>query len=317
MNMPGQYAPPHHEDDMNNNIRYGHIPQRVPRRNKTLKRVECVVFLLLSSPKLETHTHTIHRLFHGNFVLDSAVPTKLLNLCAYKDEREFTHMRYSAATGDPNDFKDNGFTLRQVHYDPPRRTELFIVMTMYNEDDTLFARTMHGVMKNIAYLCKRDRSKTWGKDGWKKVVICIVSDGRQKINSRTLSAIAAIGAYQDGIAKNVVNGKPVAAHIYEYTTQSTSALVHAKPCPIFNTRKYKSLSPSPIRSRAQRRELSRCRLSSVSRRRIRRKSTRTAGSSMPLDRFFSRTFASFWTSARDLAQARSTIFGRHSTSTRM
>jgi chitin synthase len=160
-------------------------------------------------------------------VLDSAVPTKLLNLCAYKDGREFTHMRYSAATGDPNDFKDNGFTLRQVHYDPPRRTELFIVMTMYNEDDTLFARTMHGVMKNIAYLCKRDRSKTWGKDGWKKVVICIVSDGRQKINSRTLSAIAAIGAYQDGIATNVVNGKAVAAHIYEYTTQSTCLIMVA------------------------------------------------------------------------------------------
>jgi len=129
-------------------------------------------------------------------------------------------MRYSAATGDPNDFKDGGFTLRQVHYDPPRRTELFIVMTMYNEDDGLFTRTMHGVMKNIAYLCKRDRSKTWGKDGWKKVVVCIVSDGRQKINSRTLSVIAAIGAYQEGIATNVVNGKAVAAHIYEYTTQS-------------------------------------------------------------------------------------------------
>lgn len=160
------------------------------------------------------------RLFHGNFVLDAPVPTKLLNLCVHKDEREYTHMRYSAATGDPNDFKDNGFTLRQVHYDPPRRTELFIVMTMYNEDDGLFTRTMHGVMKNIAYLCKRDRSKTWGKDGWKKVVVCIVSDGRQKINSRTLSVIAAIGAYQEGIGRNVVNGKPVTAHIYEYTTQS-------------------------------------------------------------------------------------------------
>src|SRR5258708_11877281 len=90
-------------------------------------------------------------------------------------------------------------TLRQVHYDPPRRTELFIVMTMYNEDDGLFTRTMHGVMKNIVYLCKRDRSKTWGKEGWKKVVVCIVSDGRKKINSRTLSVIAAMGAYQEGI----------------------------------------------------------------------------------------------------------------------
>ncbi|KAH9012179.1 chitin synthase N-terminal-domain-containing protein [Lactarius pseudohatsudake] len=119
-------APP--DDGANNNIYYGRIPQRVPRCTKTPKRLE---------------------LFHDNFVLDSAVPTKLVNLCTYKDEREFTHRRYSAATGDPNDFKDNGFALRQVHYDPSRRTELFTLMAMYNEDDTLFARTMHGVMKNI------------------------------------------------------------------------------------------------------------------------------------------------------------------------
>ncbi len=39
--MPGQYNAPL-DDDANNNIRYGRIPQRVPRRNKTLKRVECV-----------------------------------------------------------------------------------------------------------------------------------------------------------------------------------------------------------------------------------------------------------------------------------
>ncbi|KIM52757.1 glycosyltransferase family 2 protein [Scleroderma citrinum Foug A] len=197
--MPGGYAEVASMDDQpESNIRYGRIPQRVPRRYKTLKKVE---------------------LFHGNLVLDSAVPSKLLDMSAVRTEREFTHMRYSAATCDPNDFKDSGFTLRQVHYDPPRRTELFIVMTMYNESEDLFCRSMHGVIRNVAHLCKRDRSKTWGKDGWKKVVVCIVSDGRQKINSRTLSVIATMGAYQDGIAKNVVNGKPVTAHIYEYTTQ--------------------------------------------------------------------------------------------------
>ena len=152
-------------------------------------------------------------------MLDSAVPTKLLNMCAQRDEREFTHMRYSAATCDPNDFKDAGFTLRQVHYDPPRRTELFIVMTMYNEDDGLFTRTMHGVMKNIAHLCKRDRSKTWGKDAWKKIVVCVVSDGRAKINPRTRAVLAGLGVYQDGIAKQQVNGKDVTAHIYEVREQ--------------------------------------------------------------------------------------------------
>jgi chitin synthase len=158
-------------------------------------------------------------LFHGNFVLDNAVPKKLLELSAHRTDREFTHMRYSAATCDPNDFKDEGFTLRQVHYDPPRRTELFIVMTMYNEDEELFTRSMHGVMKNIAHLCKRDRSKTWGKEGWKKVVVCIVSDGRSKVNARTLSVIAAMGCYQEGVAKTKIGERDVTAHIYEYTTQ--------------------------------------------------------------------------------------------------
>ncbi|PPQ93389.1 hypothetical protein CVT25_015462, partial [Psilocybe cyanescens] len=186
------------DDRSENNIRYGRIPQRVPRRYKTVKKVE---------------------LFHGNFVLDNAVPKKLLDMCANRTEREFTHMRYSAATCDPNNFKDSGFTLRQVHYDPPRRTELFIVMTMYNEDEELFCRTMHGVIKNVAHLCKRDRSKTWGKDGWKKVVVCIVSDGRGKINARTLSVIAAMGAYQEGVAKTKIGKQDVTAHIYEYTTQ--------------------------------------------------------------------------------------------------
>ncbi|KIM21150.1 glycosyltransferase family 2 protein [Serendipita vermifera MAFF 305830] len=185
-------------DDDDSNIRYGRIPQRVPRRYKTKKRYE---------------------LFHGNLVIDNEVPSKLLDMCPQKTEREFKFMRYTAATCDPNDFKSEGYTLRPAMYEPARKTELFIVMTMYNEDEELFCRTMSGVMKNIQHLITRERSKTWGKDGWKKVVVCIVSDGRSKINSRTLSVIAAMGAYQDGVAKNAVNGKPVTAHIYEYTSQ--------------------------------------------------------------------------------------------------
>lgn len=70
-------------------------------------------------------------------------------------------------------------------------------------------------MKNISHLCSRNRSKTWGPEGWKKVVVCIVSDGRTKIHPRTLSVLAAMGVYQDGLAKNVVEGKEVTAHIYE------------------------------------------------------------------------------------------------------
>jgi Chitin synthase len=74
---------------------------------------------------------------------------------------------------------------------------------------------MAGVFKNIHYLTSRTKSQTWGKDAWKKVVVCVVSDGRGKINPRTRSVLAGMGCYQEGIAKQKVNDKDVTAHIYE------------------------------------------------------------------------------------------------------
>ncbi|KAF9994412.1 Chitin synthase, class 1 [Entomortierella chlamydospora] len=168
------------------------------------------------------HTTKKVKLTSGNLVLNCPVPQKFLSTLKYKDDEEFTHMRYTAATCDPDDFASENYTLRPLIIDgTPRETELFIVMTMYNEDEVLFTRTMHGVMKNIRHLTTRDRSRVWGPDSWKKVVVCIVSDGRTKVNPRTLNVLAAMGVYQDGIAKNIVNDKPVTAHIYEYTTQVT------------------------------------------------------------------------------------------------
>jgi chitin synthase len=171
-------------------------PSRPVRRYKTVKRVQ---------------------LQDGHLVVDVPVPEKYLDKVQIRDGIEFTHMRYSAITCDPDLFLEERFTLRPQLWN--RQTEIALCLTMYNEDEVLFARTMHNVMKNIAQLCKRDRSKVWGPDGWKKVVVCIVSDGRKKCNTRTLSALAAMGVYQDGVAKNIVNGKEVTAHLYEYTTQ--------------------------------------------------------------------------------------------------
>jgi len=161
-------------------------------------------------------------LFNGNLVLDCPIPPRLLNQVQHAEppERdEFTHMRYSAVTCDPAEFYNERFTLRQRLFAKPRHTELFIVITMYNEEDELFARTMMGVIRNIEYMNSRTHSKTWGKEAWKNIVVCVVSDGRAKINPRTRAVLAAMGVYQDGIAKQQVNGKDVTAHVYEYTTQ--------------------------------------------------------------------------------------------------
>lgn len=72
------------------------------------------------------------RLFRGHFVVDVDVPSMLLDQCPIREGNEFTKMRYTAVTCDPNDFVDDKYTLRQRLYDPPRQTELFIVITMYN-----------------------------------------------------------------------------------------------------------------------------------------------------------------------------------------
>ncbi|QRV83038.1 chitin synthase [Ceratobasidium sp. AG-Ba] len=150
----------------------------------------------------------------GNLVLDVPVPSAIIPSGVTAEEQ--THMRYTAATCDPDDFATSKYSLRP--YLMNRQTELFIVMTMYNEDEVLFVKTMNAVIKNVAHLCQRTKSKTWGPDGWKKIVVCVVSDGRNKINQRTLKVLQLMGCYQDGIAKDEVAGKDVTAHIFEYTS---------------------------------------------------------------------------------------------------
>lgn len=169
-----------------------------PRRNKSVSRKQV-------------------KLVRGNLVLDCPIPSKLYSFLPRRDSDEFVYMRYTACTSDPDEFADAGFTIRPAIYD--RSTELHVCITMYNEDEVLFTRTLHAVFKNIAYLCQRSKSKTWGKKGWKKVVVSIVSDGRHKVNPKVLDILAAMGVYQEGVAKNLVNGEPVQAHIFEYTAQ--------------------------------------------------------------------------------------------------
>ena len=159
------------------------------------------------------------RLINGELILECKIPTILYSFLPRRDDVEFTHMRYTAVTCDPDDFVDRGYKLRQNIGYASRETELLICITMYNENEIDFTRTMHGVMRNITHFCSRAKSRTWGKDGWQKIVVCIISDGRQKVHPRTLDALAAMGCYQSGIAKNIVNQREVQAHVYEYTTQ--------------------------------------------------------------------------------------------------
>ncbi|KAI5950044.1 hypothetical protein CANMA_005398 [Candida margitis] len=155
----------------------------------------------------------------GNLVLENPVPGELRKVLTRTESPfgEFTNMSYTACTSNPDTFIEEGFTLRAAKYG--RETEIVICITMYNEDEFAFARTMHGVMKNVAHLCSRRKSKVWGKDSWKKIQVIIVADGRNKVNESVLQLLTATGCYQDNLTRPYVNNKQVKAHLFEYTTQ--------------------------------------------------------------------------------------------------
>ncbi|KAG8983152.1 Chitin synthase, class 2, partial [Tulasnella sp. 427] len=168
------------------------------------------------------------QLTQGNFIAEYAVPTAVRNAIEAKyitgNSKEFTHMRYTAATVDPDDFSTaNGYSLRVAEYG--RHTELLIAVTSYNEDKILYARTLHGVMLNIRDMCKTKASKYWrssaeqGQPGWTKITVALICDGLEPMDKSVLDVLATIGVYQDGVMKKQVDGKDTVAHIFEYTTQ--------------------------------------------------------------------------------------------------
>ncbi|KAH9816701.1 hypothetical protein DFH28DRAFT_842613, partial [Melampsora americana] len=66
------------------------------------------------------------------------------------DSKEFTHLRYTAATCDPDDFTPmNGWSSRSARDNC--ETELSIAVTYYKEGEILFAGTMHGGMMNVSF----------------------------------------------------------------------------------------------------------------------------------------------------------------------
>lgn len=171
-------------------------------------------------PRLN-YTKTVKRakLLHGNYVIDAPVPKALLDTFGKKimDGREMSFMRYTAVTCGPSNFVHYNYNLRQALYQPVRETEILICVTMYNEDEILLARTLSGIFDNMRDLTNRSDPR-WGEDSWKKVVVCIVCDGRVTLNKRAESLLTALGVYQEGYAKSKINEKPVKAHVYEYTS---------------------------------------------------------------------------------------------------
>lgn len=193
-------------------------------------------------PPRHGHTRQV-QLTSGNWIVDYPVPTPVANAVtpdfrAQGGRKEFTHLRYSAVTCDPDEFvSENGWGLRTTH-EYGRATELLIALTYYNEDRCLLTRTLYSVMQNIRHLCKRWTKRYThmmeeGAAAWQRIVVTLVFDGIDPCDKEVLDVLATMGVYQDGIMKRNVNGSDTVAHLFEYTTQvcidATPQLVQPTP----------------------------------------------------------------------------------------
>ena len=149
----------------------------------------------------------------GNLVLDMDVPTHIVPKNMDKTE-EMSKLRYTAATCDPDDFMRQKYTLRP--YLMGRRTELFIVMTMYNEDEVLFCRTMNAY---VPYCCYRMREQ-WAQ--WKGVT---------PASSRTSRICAAGLSRRCGVRTD--GRRWLCASCLMDATRSTSALSRCLPSYVY------------------------------------------------------------------------------------
>ena len=101
-------------------------------------------------------------------LLDSAVSTKLLNLCVDIDVRKFTHLRHSAAAGDLNNFKYNGSTLHQMY------CGLSIIMTMY-EANNPFTSIMQCPKDHYVFVLSTEIG-TIGRKWWSTLPAIVTED---------------------------------------------------------------------------------------------------------------------------------------------
>lgn len=175
--------------------------------------------ILTPSSFFQFSTQTLLPLLYGkNLVVKLPQSNRILKLIDQKfhGNQRLTHLKYTACTADPDNFTVSEYRL-DIERD--QSTEIMICMTMYNEDSDLFLKSFRAVRKNIQFLLQEwsGSSTPTSSTGWKRVVFCIIADGRAKMNEKTLALMGVLGIYQSGLVTSKVQDANVTAHIFETT----------------------------------------------------------------------------------------------------
>ncbi|CZR61494.1 uncharacterized protein PAC_11391 [Phialocephala subalpina] len=157
---------------------------------------------------------------------------------------EFTHARYTTLDYRLDDFVPNMFLLRPALFARPRRIEILMSISIsgldsrpHGKEDVALARTLLNAIECIRFISTIS-SSPWGDTSWKRIVVAIISES--VITNRTAVMLQDLGVClswnedtdivvrgEDGRIQmstdfpSDVNGRPVRAHCFEYTTQLT------------------------------------------------------------------------------------------------
>ena len=157
-------------------------------------------------------------LMNSHYSVNIPVSKEYLRLCSSTKQNEFSHVKYTPVVDPPDEFGSGRSGYEMMQNILNRHTEIFIVITIYNESELFLTKSLHNAIRNICYLCEPNTPRSWGPNGWMNAVICIIADGLDKVNQRVLKVLNLMGVYPDGYPLNS-NGNAVIGHLFEITSQ--------------------------------------------------------------------------------------------------
>ncbi|KAK5652661.1 hypothetical protein OQA88_10255 [Cercophora sp. LCS_1] len=170
-------------------------------------------------------------LFHGNLVIDIGLPQEVLDKFPHGERDEFTHVRYTAVTCDPQAFETRGYSLRASLFSKPRSTDILLSVFFNTGPDPA---TLPGVLCKawdaVDQLCRKTTNglPPFDDSGWKRVILHLHFATPPKGLAQTyLNDISALPTrYADSGSRSsdgasswsdiaVVKGELVLWHMYE------------------------------------------------------------------------------------------------------
>jgi len=141
-------------------------------------------------------------------------------IIAVSQRSHFSHLRYTAATCDPDGFTySNGYSLRGKGTNRP--TEILVAITSFNENASMYERTLDGVFSNIRDICSSQTSKFWrscveeGNPAWQRITVALVIDGLDEMDDGVCEYLTSVGVFQPAIMRRHVDGRETVAHVFE------------------------------------------------------------------------------------------------------